>query len=86
MQKNFALSHRIFCTTPKTVRERLLAYLSGQAAIHGNRSFVIPLNRQQMADYLNVDRSALSKELGRMQAEGMIEFHKNSFLLIKLPQ
>jgi len=86
MQKNFALSHRIFYTTPKTVRERLLAYLSGQAAIHRSRSFVIPLNRQQMADYLNVDRSALSKELGRMRAEGMIEFHKNSFLLVKLPQ
>ena len=86
MRKNLSLSQRIFCTTPKTIRGRLLTYLSAQAAKNGSMSFTVPFNRQQMADYLNLDRSALSKELGRMQAEGLLEFEKNRFTLKQLPE
>lgn len=80
-QKNLILSHRIFCTTAKTVRGRLLTYLSAMAVKKDSSTFQVPFDRQQMADYLNLDRSALSKELGRMRDEGMIEFYKNTFKL-----
>ena len=85
LQKNLALSNRIFCTTPKTVRGRVLCYLSYQAVRAGSTAFTIPFNRQQMADYLNLDRSALSKELGNMQREGLLTFHKNHFVLKQRP-
>ena len=80
--KNLSLSTRIFCTTSKKVRERILAYLSGLSIENGSIEFDIPLDRQQMADYLNLDRSALSRELSRMRDEGLIEFRKNHFLLL----
>ena len=80
-RKNLTLSGRIFCTTPKTIRERLLIYLSEQSAKTARTSFRIPFDRQGLADYLNVDRSALSKELGRMRDEGILEFHRNQFIL-----
>lgn len=78
-KKNRNLSNRIFCTTAKTVRGRLAAFFSEQAAKAGNNTFDIPFNRQQMADYLNLDRSALSKELGKMREEGLLTFRKNHF-------
>lgn len=78
-KKNRNLSNRIFCTTSKTVRGRLAAFFSEQAAKTGSNTFDIPFNRQQMADYLNLDRSALSKELGKMREEGLLTFHKNHF-------
>lgn len=80
-RKNLTLSERIFCTASKSVRGRLLTYLSAQAARQGGPEFDIPFDRQQLADYLNLDRSALSKELGRMRADGMLEFRKNHFVL-----
>ena len=80
IQKNLTLSNRIFCTSPKTIRERLLIYLSNESRKAGSQEFVIPFDRQQLADYLNVDRSALSKELGKMRDEGLIEFRKNDFI------
>lgn len=85
MRKNLSLSQRIFCTTPKTVRGRLLTYFSAHAAKAGSTEFDVPFNRQQMADYLNLDRSALSKELGRMRDEGLLTFQKNHFALKQLP-
>ena len=86
MRKNLSLSQRIFCTTPKTVRGRLLTYFSAQAARSGSLQFEIPFNRQQLADYLNLDRSALSKELCKMRDEGLLEFDKNRFVLKRLPE
>ena len=86
MRKNLSLSQRIFCTTPKTVRGRLLTYFSAQAARSGSLQFEIPFNRQQLADYLNLDRSALSKELCKMRDEGLLTFEKNRFALNKLPE
>ena len=86
LHKNLALSERIFCTAPKTVRGRLLLYLSNQAAKAGSKSFRIPFDRQGLADHLNLDRSALSKELGKMRDEGILETTKNEFTLHELPE
>ncbi len=80
-QKNITLSQRIFCTSAKTIRARLLTYLSAVSVQSGSTTFEIPFDRQQLAEYLNLDRSALSKELGRMRDDGLIDFHKNSFKL-----
>ena len=86
VQKNLALSSRIFCTSSKTIRGRLLTYLSSQSMKAGSATFDIPFNRQQLADYLNTDRSALSNELGKMRDDGLIEFYKNTFRLKAAPQ
>ncbi|KXL52967.1 transcriptional regulator FixK [Anaerotignum neopropionicum] len=80
-QKNLVLSRRIFHTSAKSIRGRLLSYLSFQATREGQREFDIPFNRQQLADYLSVDRSALSNELGKMQREGLITVHRNHFCI-----
>lgn len=80
-QKNLSLSRRIFHTASKSIRGRILSYLSDQAAREGGREFDIPFNRQQLADYLSVDRSALSNELGKMQREGILNVRKNHFIL-----
>lgn len=81
MRKNIALSERIFCTTPKTIRGRLLLFLSSCSKKAKSSTFQIPFDRQQLADHLNLDRSALSKELGKMKREGLIDFYKNTFKL-----
>ena len=80
-EKNLILSRRIFHTSAKTIRGRVSSYLSFEAARQKSCSFTIPFNRQQLADYLSVDRSALSGELGKMRDEGLICFHKNQFEL-----
>ena len=59
----------------------MLAYLSDQAERAGSREFDIPYNRQQLADYLGVDRSALSAELSRMACEGVLETRRSHFML-----
>lgn len=79
--KNLTLSRKIFHTAPKSIRGKLLAYLSFQAVRRGSLSFEIPFDRQQLADYLGVDRSALSKGLCRLQKEGLLTFRKNHFCL-----
>lgn len=84
-QKNLVLSRRIFATTPRSVRGRILTYLSQTAVRNASRSFDIPFNREQMAAYLNVDRSALSRELGRMQREGLIRVNRSHFELLEEP-
>ena len=80
-QKNLALSERIFCTASKTIRGRLLTYLSAQSVRAGAKTFRIPFDRQQLADYLSVERTALSKELGKMRDDGLLDWHKNVFTL-----
>lgn len=80
-RKNLNLSRRILHTAPKTIRGRLLSYLSQQAVQNGGNTFDIPFNRQQLADYLEVDRSALSAELSKMQREGILTARKNHFVL-----
>ena len=80
-QKNLNMSSRMMHTASKSLRERLLSYLSEQALERGSAHFTIPFNRQQLADYLAVNRSAMSNELSKMQAEGLISYRKNEFLL-----
>lgn len=80
-QKNLGLSRRILHTSPKTIRGRLLSYLSEQAIVHGGPRFTIPFNRQELADFLSVDRSALSNELSKMRQEGLLDYYRSSFLL-----
>ena len=80
-RKNLLLSRRILHTSSKKIRDRLLSYLSYQAGLQKSRYIDIPLNRQQLADYLSLDRSALSKELGKMKKEGLLDYLKNSFVL-----
>ena len=80
-RKNLTLSLRSFHTAPKTVRERVTAYLNTEALRQRSRTFRIPYDRQQLANYLNLDRTALSKELGRMRNDGLIEFRKDHFVL-----
>ena len=80
-QKNLALSERIFCTASKTIRGRLLTYLSAQSVRADAKTFRIPFDRQQLADYLNVERTALSKELSKMRNDGLLDWHKNVFTL-----
>lgn len=79
--KSLELSQRILHTSSKSIRGRLMSYFSECAKRAGKRSFQIPFNRQQLADYLGVDRSAMSNELSKMQKEGMIEYSRNQFLL-----
>ena len=83
-QKNLNLSRRSVHTSAKSIRGRLLSYLSDQALAQGSRSFSIPFNRQQLADYLNVDRSAMSNELSKMQKEGLLQSDRNQFTLISM--
>ena len=82
-RKNLNLSRRIFHTSAKSIRGRLLSYLSYQAMKNGSREFDIPFSRQQLADYLSVDRSALSNELSKMQKEGLLQADRSHFLLRK---
>ena len=82
-QKNLALSGRSFHTSPKSARGRLLSYLNAVALRQHADEFDIPFNRQQLADYLNLERTNMSKELGRMQRDGLLEFRKNHFHLLQ---
>lgn len=81
-QKNLLLSRRMIHLTAKSIRGRLASYLSYESVKQGKREFTIPYNRQQLADYLNVDRSALSNELSKMQREGLLWTEKNRFCLL----
>ena len=81
--KNLHLSGRSFHTSPKTIRSRVFSYLNSVSLKTGKREFDIPFDRQQLADYLNVERTALSKELGKMQTDGYFTVRKNHFVLLK---
>lgn len=81
--KNLMLTQKIEHISQRTLRKKILSYLSEQSAKAGSSRFEIPFNRQQLADYLSVDRSALSAELGRLREEGIITFHKNRFRLLQ---
>ena len=80
--KNLHLSGRSFHTSPKTIRGRVMAYLNSVSLRKDSNEFDIPFDRQQLADYLNLERSALSKELGKMKKDGLIEVRKNHFKLL----
>lgn len=79
--KNLELSKRMLHTSPKSIRGRLLSYFSEQVTQKGSCQFSIPFNRQQLADYLSVDRSAMSNELSKMRRDGILTYEKNNFSL-----
>ena len=81
--KNLALTGRSFHTAPKTIRGRILSYLNAVSLQQHSAAFDIPFDRQQLADYLNVERTALSKELGKMRAEGLIRCRRNHFEILR---
>lgn len=81
-KKNLNLSQKIFHTSAKSIRNRVLSYLSHQTLINQKREFLIPFNRQQLSEYLNVDRSALSNEISKMEKDGLIKVNKNHFILL----
>ncbi len=81
-QKNVMLTEKMEFLSRRSTREKLLAYLSAQAARRGRSSFAIPFSRQELADYLCVDRSAMSAELGKMSRDGLVRFNKNKFELL----
>lgn len=82
-EKNRKLVSKLGYISNRSIREKLLSYLSDEAGKNRSPSFTIPFNRQQLADYLSVDRSALSNELSKLKKEGMLDFNKNSFTLLQ---
>ena len=81
--KYFSLSHRIDLLVMKSLRAKVAAYLLSEAAHAHSLTFSIPFSRIQLADYLNCDRSALSRELSTMQREGLIDTYRSSFKLLE---
>ncbi len=81
--KSLQLSSRILHTSPKSIRGRLLSYFSECARKAGDCSFEIPYSRQQLADYLGVDRSSMCSELSKMQKDGLIRYEKKQFVINK---
>ena len=81
-EKNLMLTEKMRHMARRTTREKLLSYLSAQALRAGTAEFDIPLDRQQLADFLAVDRSAMSAALGKLRDEGVLEFRKNHFRLL----
>lgn len=81
VERNIQLSQKIDLLVQRSTREKLLSYLSAQAMLLNGNSFYIPFNRQELADYLAVERSAMSKELSRMKEEGLLDYKKNWFRL-----
>lgn len=81
-EKNLSFSEKLRHITQRSTREKLLSYLSSEAQKKGKYEFDIPFSRQQLADYLGVDRSGLSSEMSEMQKEGLIEYHRSHFRLM----
>lgn len=81
-QKNRNLMHKVEVVSKRSIREKILAYLSIQAQVHHSRYFEIPLGRVELAEYLCVDRSALTRELAKMKEAGLIDYHKNCFRIL----
>lgn len=80
-KENIELIQKIENISQKTIREKLLTYFSNEARKNKSNIFEIPYNRQDLADYLNIDRSAMSFELSKMQKENLIKYEKNKFML-----
>lgn len=81
-EKALLLHDRNDCLIRSSIRDKVLTFLAREAETAGTRAFTVRMNREAMADYLHVDRSALSRELSRMQRDGLITFHKSRFQLL----
>ncbi len=83
-EKNYVLNHKIDLLMLKGMREKLATYLLYESQRQGSLSFNIALSRNELADYLNVSRPSMSRELGRMKNEGLIDYYKNTFKILDL--
>ncbi len=81
-RKNIMLNQKLRYTSHKTTRDKLMAYLTDQAKIHQSPDFIIPFDRQGLADYLSVERSAMSAELSKLQKDGIIKTSRSHFTLL----
>ncbi len=81
-EKSLKFHEKIDVVSKRTTREKLMAYLMLQAKLTGSSEFYIPYDRQELADYLDVDRSGLSAEISKLRAEGIIESNKRYFKLL----
>ena len=80
--KNRDLMRKVEIISKKSLREKILTYLSIQSQAQNSRYFQIPLSRQELAAYLSADRTALARELANMKADGLIDFDKNMFRIL----
>ena len=80
--KNLVFDQKIQVTSKRTTREKLMTYLLNQAKLQGSNSFSIPYDRQELADYLEVDRSGLSAEISKLRKKGILKSEKNRFTLL----
>lgn len=80
-QKNIVFNEKLEIVSNRTTREKLLSYLMIQAKKNDSKNFTIPYNRQELADYLQVERSGLSVEISKLKKDGLITCHKNYFSL-----
>ncbi len=80
--KTILFHQKIEVTSKRTTREKLMTYLLMQAKRAGSNEFTIPFDRQELADYLEVDRSGLSAEISKLRAEGVLESHRKEFVLL----
>lgn len=85
-RKNLGLARRNLYTAPKTIRERVMTYFSALAIKNGSLDFILPFDRQQLADFLGVDRSALSSTLSRMQRDGLLTLNRRTVELHTTPE
>lgn len=83
LRKNILFTEKLEHITKKSVREKIISFLSSEAQKNNSNSFTIKFDRQELADYLFVERSALSRELGAMKRAGLIDYKKDFFTLIK---
>jgi len=83
-EKNIMLTRKMEYLSKRSLRAKLLAYLSSQAVRAGKNTVEIPFDRQELADYLGAERSALSRELGSMKRDGLLDYKKNKFTLFSL--
>lgn len=86
LEKNRKLVQKLGHISKRSTREKLISYLSEEAKKQNSSNITIPFNRQQLADFLSVDRSAMSNELCKMQKQGLLKFRKNQFQLIHAEQ
>ena len=80
--KNLQFNQKIEITARRTTREKLMAYLMSQAKAQGSNTFTIPFDRQALADYLGVERSAMSAQISKLREDGVIDCHKSKFTLL----
>jgi len=80
--KNRDLMRKVEVVSKRTIREKLLSYLSIQAQLQESRYLEIPLGRVELAEYLCVDRSALTRELVKMKEDGLIDYDRNCFRIL----